>query len=153
QSPTRVARALADAGVSVLGCNCSVGPAGIYDAVAEMRATLHTLGVRDDEAPYLSAQPNAGLPTRIDQRFIYVSTPTYFADYAQRFVRSGVRMVGGCCGTTPRHIAAMHTALDETLPREGRTNWTPGAGNGSAIVTEVRERAPVSTTVDDSDTP
>src|SRR6185437_9914630 len=54
--------------------------------------------------------------TRIDQRFIYVSTPTYFADYAQRFAQAGVRIIGGCCGTTPRHIAAMRVALDESLP-------------------------------------
>ena len=141
QSPTRVARTLAAAGVAVIGCNCSVGPAGIYDAVGEMRAALRALGIREDEPPYLSAQPNAGLPTRIDQRFIYVSTPGYFADYAQRFVQAGVRLVGGCCGTTPRHIAAMRAALDEALPEEAHPRTAGAAGgvtrNGAGRATTV----------------
>ncbi|HEY7835796.1 MAG TPA: bifunctional homocysteine S-methyltransferase/methylenetetrahydrofolate reductase [Ktedonobacterales bacterium] len=144
QSPTRVARALAKAGVAVLGCNCSVGPAGIYDAVDEMRLALRTVTGGHDGPPYLSAQPNAGLPTRIDQRFIYVSTPTYFADYAQRFAQAGVRLIGGCCGTTPRHIAAMRAALDEALPSEPVAHRARGTHGGthasSPTVSAVRER-------------
>jgi homocysteine S-methyltransferase len=50
------------------------------------------------------ASPNAGLPSRIDERTIYVSTPEYFGVYAQRMFRVGVRLMGGCCGTTPEHI-------------------------------------------------
>jgi methionine synthase / methylenetetrahydrofolate reductase (NADH) len=119
QSPARVARALADLGVQVIGANCSVGPAVIFDAVEEMQATLRGAGA-DDDGPYISAQPNAGLPTRVDERFLYVSSPSYFADYARRFVQSGVRLVGGCCGTTPRHIAAMRAALDELAPDQAR---------------------------------
>jgi methionine synthase / methylenetetrahydrofolate reductase(NADPH) len=127
QSPARVALALAELGVQVIGCNCSVGPAVIFDAVHEMRSALRAAG--DDEAPYFSAQPNAGLPTRVDERFLYVSSPSYFADYARRFVEAGVRLVGGCCGTTPRHIAAMRTTLDELAPDLARTshNYTFGA--------------------------
>ncbi|HEV2236470.1 MAG TPA: methylenetetrahydrofolate reductase, partial [Ktedonobacterales bacterium] len=73
-----------------------------------------------DGGVYFSAMPNAGLPTRVDERFLYVSSPAYFADYARRFVQSGVRLVGGCCGTTPRHIAAMRAALDEMAPEQAR---------------------------------
>src|SRR5947207_15179661 len=60
-----------------------------------------------------SAQPNAGLPQRIDNRFFYVATPDYVAEYAVRFAEAGVHLIGGCCGTTPRHIEAMRKALDE----------------------------------------
>jgi homocysteine S-methyltransferase len=90
-----------------------VGPAGTLDALEEMIATLK---VRAESTgtplPLFSAQPNAGLPTRIDNRFFYVSTPDYFADYALRFARAGVQLIGGCCGTTPRHIEQMRKALD-----------------------------------------
>jgi homocysteine S-methyltransferase len=142
QSPARVAQALVDAGVDVLGCNCSVGPAGIFDAIEEMRAILRALGVDPGERPFLSAQPNAGLPMRIEQRFIYVSTPAYFAEYARRFARAGVRLIGGCCGTTPAHIAAMRAALQDLLPEPERHAWAGGAaGSGAAAVTAVRERA------------
>src|SRR5207244_6495347 len=82
--------------------------------IEEMEAEVH--GHREDmeSGTYLfSAQPNAGLPARIGNRFFYMATPDYFADYALRFARAGVRLIGGCCGTTPRHIAAMRKALDE----------------------------------------
>jgi homocysteine S-methyltransferase len=123
QSPARVARSLADLGVQVIGCNCGVGPAVIFDAVAEMRSAVHA-----KEGPFLSAQPNAGMPTRVDERFLYVSSPGYFAEYARRFVQSGVRLIGGCCGTTPRHIAAMRAALDELAPDTARTTSSFSAG-------------------------
>ena len=111
QSAARVAAVLSDLGVDVMGANCSVGPAATLDALQEMIAELNKHeGI--DRTPLFSAQPNAGLPTRIDNRFFYVATPDYFADYALRFVKSGVRLIGGCCGTTPRHIAAMRLALD-----------------------------------------
>ncbi len=142
QSPSRVARTLVEAGVDVLGCNCSVGPAGVFDAIDEMRATLRSLGGMREEPPYLSAQPNAGLPARIDQRFIYVSTPAYFADYARRFIDAGVRLVGGCCGTTPRHIAAMRKTLDEMLPESARNRWAVGGNGNGRKASAVRDRTP-----------
>ncbi len=111
QSPARVAAVLGDLGVDVIGANCSVGPAGTLDALEEMIAS--TKNILTGSTPLFSAQPNAGLPARIDNRFFYVSTPDYFADYALRFSKAGVRLIGGCCGTTPRHIAAMRKALDD----------------------------------------
>ncbi len=114
QSAARVAAVLSDLGVDVIGANCSVGPAATFDVLEEMiaEANRHQDGLKS--ATHLfSAQPNAGLPTRIDNRFFYVSTPDYFADYALRFAKAGVRLIGGCCGTTPHHIAAMRKALDE----------------------------------------
>lgn len=114
QSAARVATVLSDLGVDVIGANCSVGPAATLDALQEMISEMRQLedGIKP-EARLFSAQPNAGLPTRIDNRFFYVATPDYFADYALRFAQAGVRLIGGCCGTTPRHIAAMRNALDE----------------------------------------
>lgn len=108
QSPAKVALTLAELGANVIGANCSVGPSGTMDVIEEM-----AVAVRQLPDVMLSAQPNAGLPSRVEQRFLYVSTPDYFADYAQRFADTGVRLVGGCCGTTPRHTAAMRRALAE----------------------------------------
>jgi methionine synthase I (cobalamin-dependent)/5,10-methylenetetrahydrofolate reductase len=112
QSAARVATVLADLGVAVIGANCSVGPAGTLDVLQEMIASLKQ---NDDQftTHLFSAQPNAGLPARIGNRFFYMATPDYFADYAVRFAEAGVHLIGGCCGTTPRHIAAMRKALDE----------------------------------------
>src|SRR3989454_6917169 len=114
QSAARVAAVLNDLGVDVMGANCSVGPAATLDVLQEMIAAvnLHHDGAQSSTHLF-SAQPNAGLPTRIGNRFFYMATPDYFADYALRFARTGVQLIGGWCGTTPRHIAAMRKALDE----------------------------------------
>lgn len=111
QSAARVAAVLNDLGVDVMGANCSVGPAATLDVLNEMIAAVKQQG-EASATMLFSAQPNAGLPARIGNRFFYVSTPDYFADYTLRFANAGVRLIGGCCGTTPRHIAAMRKALD-----------------------------------------
>lgn len=114
QSAARVAAVLSNLNVDVMGANCCVGPAATLDALQEMIASVKQDVENDASTPYLfSAQPNAGLPSRIDNRFFYVATPDYFADYALRFAQAGVQLIGGCCGTTPRHIAAMRKVLDE----------------------------------------
>jgi methionine synthase I (cobalamin-dependent)/5,10-methylenetetrahydrofolate reductase len=113
QSAARVATVLSDLGVDVIGANCSVGPAATLDVLQEMIAQSKSGTGEVLPTQLFSAQPNAGLPTRIGNRFFYVATPDYFADYARLFAQAGVRLIGGCCGTTPRHIAAMRQALDE----------------------------------------
>jgi len=114
QSAARVAAVLTDLGVDVMGANCSVGPAATFDVLEEMISEVDKYNDGKQSRPHLfSAQPNAGLPTRIGNRFFYVATPDYFADYALRFAKAGVQFIGGCCGTTPHHIAAMRKALDE----------------------------------------
>lgn len=114
QSAARVAAVLSDMGVDVMGANCSVGPAATLDVLEEMIAEVYRQhDGMESRTRLFSAQPNAGLPTRIGNRFFYVATPDYFADYALRFARAGVHLIGGCCGTTPHHIAAMRKALDE----------------------------------------
>ncbi len=113
QSAARVAAVISDLGVDVMGANCSVGPAATLEVLEEMIAEVNRLNEDTKSVSQLfSAQPNAGLPTRIGNRFFYVATPDYFADYALRFAQAGVRLIGGCCGTTPHHIAAMRKALD-----------------------------------------
>src|SRR5690348_11850222 len=82
QSATRVAAVLSDLGVDVMGANCSVGPAATLDVLEEMIAAIKQQGT---DTAIFSAQPNAGLPTRIDHRFFYMATPDYFADYTLRF--------------------------------------------------------------------
>ncbi len=127
QSAARVAAVLSDLRVDVMGANCSVGPAVTLDALEEMiaEANRYPDGIKSTTHMF-SAQPNAGLPTRIDNRFFYMATPDYFADYAVRFAKAGVRLIGGCCGTTPHHIAAMRKALDEHYGvRASLTTETP----------------------------
>ena len=93
---------LVEWGADVIGCNCSVGPVAMLEAMERVRG-LTTLP--------LSAQPNAGIPRSVDGRNIYLCSPEYMASYARKFVAAGVRLVGGCCGTTPDHIRVMKAAL------------------------------------------
>src|SRR6266403_1802222 len=108
RSPADVARTLRALGVQALGANCSVGSSTLYDVLERMVAEAGGLP--------LAIQPNAGLPSRIGERLIYLSSPGYMADYAGRMVEAGARLVGGCCGTTPQHTAAMRETLDRLLP-------------------------------------
>ena len=81
----------------------------------------------------LAIQPNAGLPTRVGERLIYLSSPSYMADYAGRMVEAGARVVGGCCGTTPAHIAAMREVLDRRAPSARRTPTRPAVARPIAV--------------------
>jgi methionine synthase / methylenetetrahydrofolate reductase (NADH) len=96
-------RRLHDAGADALGVNCAVGPQGVYDALAPV------IGLMD--AP-IFVMPNAGYPHRLDDRAVYQSSPEYFRRFACDFVALGANVVGGCCGTTPDHIAAMRAEVE-----------------------------------------
>lgn len=100
--PQTFAPRLEDWGADVIGCNCSVGPVAMLDAIERVRA-LTSLP--------LAAQPNAGIPRSVEGRNIYLCSPEYMASYARKFVAAGARIVGGCCGTTPDHIRVMKSAL------------------------------------------
>ena len=104
-SPEDVIRALEDAGADVVGANCSTGPARMARVLADMAAVAH--------AP-LSAQPNAGWPEVVAGRIVYVSGPAYMAEQARRMAALGVRILGGCCGTTPDHIRELARQLRTT---------------------------------------
>src|SRR5213593_3840568 len=108
-----VARTLRALPVQALGANCSVGSSTLYEVLEQLHAEA-------DGLP-LAIQPNAGLPSRIGERLIYLSSPAYMAEYAERMVDAGARLVGGCCGTTPQHIAAMREVLDRRRPPRPET--------------------------------
>jgi len=113
--PEQFVAELEKRGVDVIGVNCGIGPAHMLETVERIAAVTHTR---------LSAQPNAGRPRDIEGRNIYLSSPEYMASYARRFVLQGVRLVGGCCGTTPehtRHMAAAVKQLQAGAPRSGKT--------------------------------
>jgi methionine synthase / methylenetetrahydrofolate reductase(NADPH) len=103
-SPTRVARAVHEAGADLIGINCSGGPAQLMRVLGQMRKAAP--GGR------FSIMPNAGWPEQVGGRVMYPANPEYFGEYAAAFCEAGARLVGGCCGTTPEHIAAMRQALD-----------------------------------------
>ena len=115
-TPTLAVQMLKQAGAAVVGINCGVGPQPTLEVLEEMVAAAE--GTPD------SAMPNAGLPQLIEGRYLYLSSPEYFADFAARAVDLGVRIVGGCCGTTPAHVRAMRDRLASHLPPE---RLSPGA--------------------------
>jgi homocysteine S-methyltransferase len=108
-----IARAIRALPIQALGANCSVGSSTLYEVLVQMQAEAANLP--------LCIQPNAGLPSRIGERLIYLSSPSYMADYAGRMVDAGARLIGGCCGTTPQHIAAMRVVLDRRRPARPET--------------------------------
>lgn len=103
-----VAAKLAGWGADAVGLNCSVGPHAMVKIADTMSAAA-------DGRP-LSMQPNAGLPREVDGRTIYMASPEYMGSYAARLIRKGVRFVGGCCGTTPEHIARMADSVRMLAP-------------------------------------
>ncbi len=106
-------------GADVVGLNCSVGPAAMLETLERMARVAH---VR------LAAQPNAGRPREIEGRNLYLCSPDYMASYARRFINAGVRLVGGCCGTTPDHIRAIKAAVRSLAPGGARPGGAKPAG-------------------------
>lgn len=102
-TPEEAANKLLDEGAFVVGANCSVGPDVVERVVAAMKAA------RPDAL--LLAKPNAGKPQLIEGKVVYPVTPDEMASFALRMRDLGVAVIGGCCGTTPEHIAAMRAVL------------------------------------------
>ncbi len=124
----QIALLMKEWGADVIGVNCSDGPMNVLSAVEPMlEVGLPVVAV-----------PNAGLPRRVDERMVYVSTPEYFGVYARRLFKLGARMVGGCCGTTPEHIKRISAAA--------RMAAATGQGtNASRDSVEIRTEGPGST--------
>jgi methionine synthase I (cobalamin-dependent)/5,10-methylenetetrahydrofolate reductase len=110
-------------GADVIGLNCSVGPAAMLETI-ERIARVAT--------KRLSAQPNAGRPREIEGRNIYLCSPEYMASYARRFINAGVRLVGGCCGTTPEHIRHIKLAVRALTPAKVNVRGGDGPGREAA---------------------
>jgi homocysteine S-methyltransferase len=112
-TPEEIVAALCELQVDVIGANCSVGPAGTFNVAKRMVAALHECNLQR----FTSVMPNAGFPARIGERYMYLSSPQYFAEYTHKFIGElGITIVGGCCGTTPAHIVAMREALNTIRP-------------------------------------
>ena len=102
-TPRKAAETLGPLGLAALGANCGASLDDTMAAVAAIAAALPGLP--------LIAKPNAGLPSLVDGRSVYNTTPEEMAGYAVRFVAQGARIVGGCCGSTPAHITAIAKAV------------------------------------------
>jgi homocysteine S-methyltransferase len=125
--PEQFVPALQAAGADVIGINCSIGPAHMLEALERMAGLTRAR---------LSAQPNAGRPRDIEGRTLYLTSPEYMASYARRFIAAGVRLVGGCCGTTPEHISQIKAAI--TSGSTAKTSARPAAhAAATPVVTPV----------------
>jgi methionine synthase I (cobalamin-dependent)/5,10-methylenetetrahydrofolate reductase len=100
-------RFLNESPADVIGLNCSVGPKTTLETLERMMAF---------SGKPTSAMPNAGHPTKVEGRNIYLSSPEYMAQYARRMLWAGVKVVGGCCGTTPEHIKSMRSEARSLQP-------------------------------------
>ena len=129
-----IAQSLDAFGADIIGLNCSVGPQIILDAVEKMTHITRRK---------LSAQPNAGMPREVGGRSMYMASPEYMATYAAHLVRGGARIVGGCCGTTPEHIAAMVEGIRPLSPRQARVPARTLSTAGNAAPVEDRGVEPI----------
>jgi homocysteine S-methyltransferase len=102
--PVKVAHRLASSGADVIGVNCSGGPSQLLRILKQMRQA-------EPNAKFW-VKPNAGWPEQVSGRIMYPADADYFGEYALQFREAGANVVGGCCGTTPQHIAAMRKSLD-----------------------------------------
>ena len=101
--PIEVAEHLLSKGVDVVGANCTVGPQRMFSIIRSMYK----------DGVVMAAQPAAGIPTLLDGRSIYHTTPDYLAQYARELLEAGVTIIGACCGSTPAHIRAMKAVMDD----------------------------------------
>jgi 5-methyltetrahydrofolate--homocysteine methyltransferase len=122
--PEAAAITLAAAGADIVGSNCGLGVDGIYDILCRMRQVTGL--------PLIS-QANAGLPRLVGDRTIFPGTPDEMVAYHERMIALGVRIIGGCCGTTPAHIRAMKQAL-----ASGKNSWLPDSRQSQATLLSSR---------------
>jgi homocysteine S-methyltransferase len=132
-NPRAAAEGLAAAGADAIGVNCGAGPVACLDA-------LEAMGQSADGEPARSIMPNAGLPQRLEGRFVYAASPTYFGTVTQRLLAAGAGIIGGCCGTTPEHIAEMRSALDALMLAGAATADSTSAPDTATEVTSGQSR-------------
>src|SRR5580765_6768978 len=131
--PVRFAPDLESRGATIIGLNCAVGPAPMLDTIERMAVVTSRT---------LSAQPNAGQPRDVEGRNIYLCSPEYMASYARRFIEHHVRLVGGCCGTTPEHIRQMKAAVRASAPASAQTASRPASARGFGAASAESVNAP-----------
>lgn len=103
-SPSEAALAAVDAGADIVGANCGKGYEGMEQIIKEVREVLPDIPI--------IIQANAGLPELIDGISVFPATPEEMADQNPLWIKAGVNIIGGCCGTTDKHIRAIRTAVD-----------------------------------------
>jgi methionine synthase / methylenetetrahydrofolate reductase(NADPH) len=131
--PETFAPKVASLGADIVGLNCSVGPAAMLETIERIASVY---GGR------LAAQPNAGRPRDVEGRNIYLCSPEYMASYARRFILNGVKLVGGCCGTTPEHIRHIKMAVRSLAPAAAaRVPRLVAPADATAPVAPVRREA------------
>jgi homocysteine S-methyltransferase len=106
-TPETFTRQLDEWPADVIGLNCSVGPKATLETIERMMQYSHKP---------MSAMPNAGLPAMVEGRKIYLCSPEYMAQYARRMLWAGVRILGGCCGTTAEHIKLIRSEARSLQP-------------------------------------
>jgi len=132
--PERFGPELERRGATLIGVNCSVGPAPMLETIERLAAATRLR---------LSAQPNAGRPRDVEGRNLYLCSPEYMASYARRFVLHNVRVVGGCCGTTPEHIRQIKVAVRGVAPAQAHVAPAapaPRTADASAATPVAREQ-------------
>jgi methionine synthase / methylenetetrahydrofolate reductase(NADPH) len=113
--------------VDVIGLNCSVGPKAALETIELM--------MQYSSKP-MSVMPNAGVPQRVEGRNIYLCSPEYMAQYARRMLWAGVKIVGGCCGTTPEHIKLIRQETRSLQPQQKKLSVTVHAPETKAHALE-----------------
>jgi methionine synthase I (cobalamin-dependent)/5,10-methylenetetrahydrofolate reductase len=124
-APEVFTKKLDELGADVIGLNCGMGPTHVLHGLEIMRSAT---------SKPLSAQPNAGLPRDVQGRQFYMGSPEYMAEFSRRFVQTGAKFVGGCCGTTPTHIKLIAEAIRSVSPRQGISTFR----NQSATIAELK---------------
>lgn len=104
-SPSQAVQTIAEWGVEVIGANCGNG-------MDEAEVIMREMALSRPPSTYLLVHSNAGLPKFVDGEIKYDGTPERMAEYAVSMRNLGIDIIGGCCGSTPKHIMAMHDALD-----------------------------------------
>jgi len=117
--------------VHACGTNCGVGASEVVAAILNFKASAAA-----GSAPTLVAKANCGIPEFVDGEIVYNGTPEIMANYATMARDAGARIIGGCCGTTPEHVAAMRHALDNTAPGKA-----PSLDDISRVLGEVTKGA------------
>jgi len=130
----RLIRDLGDEAPDVIGINCGAGPGPVFDSLIRLTAAIRTLNLEPGKLTF-SCLPNAGQPSLIGGRPVFMSKPHYCASYIEPYLRAGARIVGGCCGTTPEHIKEMRKSVDSYLAKATQTS-TASAVSGSVSAQE-----------------
>lgn len=133
EDAVKLLKELGDEAPDVIGINCGAGPGPVFDCLLRMTSAVRALGIPESRLTF-SCLPNAGQPSLMGGRPMFMSKPHYCASYIEPYLRAGARIVGGCCGTTPEHIKVMREAVDHYLETEKTTGKRGLSATGAQSV-------------------